>query len=86
MSAVIIESLKSIFTLNNESNKVSDGILNTSVSQHINCIMCYVAHLPSKQQLSTVISSILSNYPQLRNIPIVGDGMTQSSFETGSVW
>lgn len=88
ISTIIIESLNRIFSLNrdkeNKSYKVSDNQF-TTINQHINCIMCYVAHLPTKSQLSNVISSIISNYPQLRNIPIVGDDMTQSSFQTGPI-
>ena len=82
-SSIIIESLKRIFTFYNELPKITDN--ESAVNHHINCVMCYVAHLPQKQQLSRVISSILPNYPQLRNIPIVGDDMTQSSFQTGNI-
>eukprot|EP00484_Ammonia_sp_Unknown_P006498 CAMPEP_0197059318 /NCGR_PEP_ID=MMETSP1384-20130603/116495_1 /TAXON_ID=29189 /ORGANISM="Ammonia sp." /LENGTH=526 /DNA_ID=CAMNT_0042494359 /DNA_START=192 /DNA_END=1772 /DNA_ORIENTATION=- len=84
----MVHSFKRIFTLNEKGkeqaisdNKVADE-QQVSVQQHIHCIMCYVAHLPSPQQLSGVISSVLPNYPQLTNIPIVGDTITQSSFET----
>ena len=82
-NTIIMESLKRIFTFKDDSSNIDD--YHTAVNHHINCIMCYLAHLPTKQQLSTIISSILPNYPQLRNIPIVGDDMTQSSFETGQL-
>ena len=67
---------------NYAQQKISDSD-STQIHQHIHCAMCYVAHLPTKKDLIRVISKVIPNYSQLRNVPIIGENMTQSSFQNG---
>lgn len=72
---------------NNDSsnNNNDDGGRNSEsiVNQHVYVIICKLTHLPAKEHLSRVMSDVLNHYPQLCNLPLIGDAMKDCSFTTG---
>ena len=53
---------------------------NNNRSTHMYCLMFYVSSLPEKEHLIDGIESIINKYPQLCNIPVIGESIVQSSF------
>ncbi|ETO20364.1 hypothetical protein RFI_16855 [Reticulomyxa filosa] len=53
--------------------------------QHLYCVLLYVSHLPTKEELAKVIARIMPHYPQLRNIPLIAQSMIRSSFKVSEM-